>query len=289
MIRKVGLLIAVLSLMIMSLSPVQAQSEPTISFADSVVTSFPDYIDFNLHIESDVFITDVRLHYTVERESFADVTHEVNVGIPLPFQTAMDVLWRWDMRTTGTLPSGTAIKYWWTLKDTYGKNYKTIPKNVSFKDTNYSWKSIAEGNITIYWYSGDEGFVAELMRTCQEALVRLSDDTGAYLEDPIRIYIYSSSSALRNAMIFAQQWAGGAAYPGYGVIAIGISKSNIEWGKRAPVHEIAHMVTHQITSNPYNFIPVWLNEGISMYAEGVIEESFESYLKKAAIAGTLIS
>jgi hypothetical protein len=289
MAKKIGLLIAVLSLMTMTISPVQAQSESAISLEVSVITSFPNYIDFNLSIESDTDIKDIRLHYVVQRESFSDVTHEVDVGIPLPYRTTMDVYWRWDMRTTGTLPSGTVIRYWWTITDVSGKTYETVSDSVSFDDTNYDWQSITEGNITLHWYSGGMDFAGVLMQTCQEALVRLGEDTGAYLEDPITVYIYSSSSDLQNAMIFAQEWTGGVAYPEYGVIAIGISRSNIEWGKRAMVHEMAHLVTHQMTSNPYNSIPVWLDEGMSMYAEGELEESYESYLKNAVRSDILIS
>jgi hypothetical protein len=289
MVKKIGLLIAILSLMTMTLSPVQAQSELTISLKDSVITSFPNYIEFNLNIESDVLVTGVRLHYVVQRESFSDVTHEVNVGILLPYQASMDVYWRWDMRTTGTLPSGTIVEYWWTITDVNGKNYETVSDSVSFDDTNYDWQSITEGNITLYWYYGDIDFADELMQVCQGALVSLMEDTGAYLEDPITIYIYSSSSDLRNAMIFAQEWAGGVAYPGYGVIAIGISKSNIEWGKSALIHEMTHLVTHQMTSNLYNSIPVWLDEGISMCTEGELDDTYESYLEEAVQDGTLIS
>ncbi len=161
--------------------------------------------------------------------------------------------------------------------------------SVSFNDSEYDWKSINQNNVTLYWYYGDADFAADLMQTCQDALLRLGEDTGAFLESPIRIYIYSSSSALRNAMVFAKEWTGGVAYPSYGVIAIGISRSNLEWGKRALAHEIAHLVTHQMTSNPYNNIPVWLNEGISMYAEGELEKAYEDYLKAAVISGSLIS
>jgi hypothetical protein len=288
MVKKFVFLVVILCLMTMSFNPVQAQSAG-ISLDDSVTASFPDYIEFDLTIETDILITDIRLHYTVERDGFAEVTHEVNVGVPLPYQAEMDVYWQWDMRTTGTLPSGTVIEYWWTLEDVNGDNYQTDIDRVTFNDTNYSWRNVTEGNITLYWYSGDENFAAELMQTCQDGLVRLGEDTGSYLEEPIRIYIYSSSTALQNAMVFAQEWTGGVAYPAYGVIAIGISNFNIEWGKSALVHELAHLVTYQMTSNPYNDIPVWLDEGISMYAEGELDDSYEDYLREAAIYGTLIS
>jgi hypothetical protein len=90
-------------------------------------------------------------------------------------------------------------------------------------------------------------------------------------------------------MIFPAEWTGGVAYTGYGTIAIGISPASLEWGKRAIVHELAHLVTHQMTNNPYNSLPTWLSEGLAVYAEGEIETLYEGYLKLAIAQGTLIS
>jgi hypothetical protein len=291
MIKKIILAIITLSLMAMPLTPVQAQSQLTqdILLNDSVATSFPNDIEFNLTITSDDDISDARLHYIVEYESFSNIIHEVIVDVPLSSSDTINISWTWDMRTTGTLPSGTIIHYWWSVVDGAGNCSETQIEAFSFDDTNYVWNSLKQSNITLYWYYGDANFAAELMQTCQDALTRLGKDTGAYLESPIRIYIYSSSFALRNAMVYPKEWTGGVAYPAYGAIAIGISKSNLEWGKRALAHELAHLVTYQMTSNPYNNIPVWLDEGISMYAEGEMEYSYESYLEKAAVSDTLIS
>ena len=44
-----------------------------------------------------------------------------------------------------------------------------------------------------------------------------------------------------------------------------------------------------MTYNPYNSIPVWLNEGLSMYAEGEMEPLFHNYLKRAVVDNKLIS
>ena len=181
------------------------------------------------------------------------------------------------------------IRYWWTVIDSDNNSYTTDVASIAFDDDNHDWNNLNQNNVSLYWYYGNESFAEDLMDTCQDTLARLGKDTGAYLESPVRIYIYSSSNALRNAMVFAKEWTGGVAYPSYGVIAIGITQSNIEWGKRALAHEIAHLVTHQMIANPYNSIPVWLNEGISMYAEGELETDYENYLKAAAVGGSLIS
>ena len=127
------------------------------------------------------------------------------------------------------------------------------------------------------------------MAAAQEALARLAEDIGAHLTKPVSLYIYASTQELREAMIFPQEWTGGVAYTGYGVIAIGIAPNNLRWGKRATVHELAHLVTHQMTFNPYNSFPNWLNEGLSMYAEGEMEARYINYLEQGIAGNSVIS
>ncbi len=286
MIKKTLFMVAALVLLMTVLSPVNAQTEIEVPVA-SAQAVFPYSIDFNLSIESGVDITDVRLHYVVDREGFAKVTSEVKIDI-VP-DTSVAASWSWDMIKTGGMPSGTVVEYWWTITDAEGSSYITARKQVNFDDNRYSWQSLTEGNISLYWYYGDDSFAQELMAAAQEALARLAEDTGASLEKPVRVYVYASSYDLQGAMIFPQEWVGGVAYTREGAIAIGISPENIEWGKRAIVHELAHLVTHQMTSNPYSSIPTWLNEGISKYAEGEMESVYRDYLAQAIDQGNLIS
>jgi hypothetical protein len=89
--------------------------------------------------------------------------------------------------------------------------------------------------------------------------------------------------------MFPQQWTGGQAFPRYNKIAIGIDTYMIDWGKRAIIHELTHLVTHQMTFNPYSNLPTWLNEGLSMYAEGDLEAVYQVYLEQAMAQDNLIS
>ncbi|HEX79224.1 MAG TPA: peptidase MA domain-containing protein [Dehalococcoidia bacterium] len=286
MIRKTLLLAVTLGLLVSVLSPVKAQTEIEVPKA-SAYADFPYAINFNLSIESPVEINDVRLHYMVERESFAVVTSEAKIDI-IP-GTSVDAEWEWDMYKTGGMPPGTVVEYWWTITDALGNDYTTAIEQLSYDDDRYSWQYLTEGNISLRWYSGDEAFAGELMTAAQEAMIRLEENTGAVLEKPVRVYIYANSSDLQGAMLFAQEWTGGAAYVRESAIIIGISQNNIEWGKRAIVHELAHLVTHQMTSNPYSSIPTWLSEGISMYAEGEMEAVYDNYLSQAVAGDNLIS
>lgn len=267
-------------------APVMAEDEITIT-KNTAGYSFPTMIDFKLSAQSDSEITDVRLSYRADRESFADVTCEVILNINQ--STSVNAYWLWDLRKVGGLPPGTMVQYWWIVEDASGNRVLTEPKTFTFDDNRMEWNTLIEGNITLLWYEGDEDFAEELMDTAQEALQRLEKDMGAQLKKAVDIYIYADAQDLQNSMIFPQEWTGGVAFTRYNCIAIGIAPYNLEWGKRAVTHELAHLVTHQMTFNPYGGIPTWLNEGISMYAEGSLEALYRVFLNDAIRNDELIS
>lgn len=288
MIKKIIILFVAVGILTILISSVTAGADSGFRVVESSVeVAFPYQLVFSLEAESDVDITDIRLHYRVDHEKFAVVTSEIIIEfVPSSRVTAG---WTWDMIKSGGLPPGTTIEYWWTLIDAGDNRIETERYSIQFNDERYQWRSLIEGDITIYWYSGDDSYAHQLMTVAQEALVRLAVDTGANLQRPVKLYIYASTQDLQGAMIFPQEWTGGVAYNSYGVVAIGINAGNMEWGKRTVVHELTHLITHQMTYNPYNSLPVWLNEGLSMYAEGEMEPLFENYLEQAVINDELIS
>lgn len=288
MIKKIGALALVVCLLVAILSPGLAQAQSGLAVTDSwAEAEFPYRLNFALSAQSDVDITDIRLCYTMDRAGFAEVISEVYIEfIPA---TTVDVGWALEMVKTGGLPPGSSVEYWWKVADDSGDKVETSPAQVQFDDVRYDWRSLTEGKVTLYWYSGNDAFAQELMATAQQAMARLAEDTGAELERPARLYIYADSGDLQGAMIYPQEWTGGVAFTRYGTMAIGISPNNISWGKDAIAHELTHLVIHQITLNPYNSLPVWLDEGLAMRSEGLLEPQFSTALAGAIAGGSLIS
>jgi len=288
MIKKASILALVICLFLSILSPVLVQAQSGLTILDSSVQAeFPSSLSFNLSAQSDVDITDIRLCYTVDRVSFAQVTSEVYIEF-VPSAT-IDVNWAWDMRKTGGLPPGASVDYWWVVEDAGGSRVETAPSQIHFDDNRYAWRILTEGELTIYWYQEDDSFAREIMLSAQQALVQLAEDTGAELERPVEFYIYADAQDLRGAMIYPQEWTGGVAFTRYGTIAIGIDSDNLNWGKRAIAHELTHLVIHQMTLNPYNDLPTWLDEGLAMNTEGALRLEYIAYLNKAMAEESLIS
>jgi len=288
MIKKTGILALVVCLFLVLLSPGLAQAEGELTILDSSAqVEFPSMLSFNLSAESDVDITDIRLRYTVERVSFAEVVSEVYVEFV--HAPAVDIEWAFDLKKVGGLPPGSVIDYWWVVKDARGDEVETAPTQLQFDDNRYSWRSLSEGEITIYWYGEDESFAEELMVAAQQALGRLEENTGARLERTARLYIYADAADLQGAMIYPQEWTGGVAFTRHSTIAIGIASNNIDWGKRAIAHELTHLVVHQVALNPYNDLPAWLDEGLAMSSEGPPESWYSDYIDEAIAGDGLIS
>jgi hypothetical protein len=177
------------------------------------------------------------------------------------------------------------------LTDAGGSKLETTSKLIQIEDGRYDWQTLKEGLVTLYWYEGDDTFSGELMDATQQALGRLSENSGAELKNQVSIYIYASTEDLQGSMINPQDWTGGVAFSQYGIIAIGIAtdSASLAWGKGAISHELTHLVVHQVTFNPYNDIPTWLDEGLAMYSEGALDSSFSNALFTAQKSNTLIS
>jgi hypothetical protein len=289
MIKRITLITLALPLI---LSPsLVAAGEDIAVIASDVEVNFPNQAVFTIEAESYVDIVDVRLYYQVDRMNYAEVISEGWADFTPA--SKIEANWVWDMRNS-SLPPGAEITYWWMIEDADGNKCETSPEITHFDDERYPWQSLTNivpqgSELSLFWYEGGDSFAQELMDTCQEGLAWLTQDIGAYPEKPIKIYIYSSTSDLKGAMIFPREWTGGVAFTAFSTIAIGIPPSELDWGKRAVVHELTHLVVHQATFSPYGQLPLWLDEGLAMHNEGELDPILRSYLQDAILEDKLIS
>ncbi|MFO7773207.1 MAG: peptidase MA family metallohydrolase [Dehalococcoidia bacterium] len=275
----------------------QAEAGITV-LASDVEIDFPRQAMFTLEAESSADIVDVRLCYQVDKMKYAEVVSEGWADFTPA--TRIDAGWVWDMRQA-SLPTGAEVIYWWVIKDAEGTRLETYPETMHFDDDRYVWQSltssgfvsesqISQGDeLTVFWYEGGSSFARDLMDVCEAGLTRLTEEIGTHPERPIKIYIYASASDLQGAMIFPQEWTGGVAFPEFSTIAIGIPPGRLDWGKRALVHELTHLVVYQATFGPYGRLPTWLDEGLATYNEGELTPSLRSSLERAILEDELIS
>lgn len=285
MIKKLTALAVVFALFL-SLTGPPVAAAPSVTQTSATV-AFPNALTFNISTTSSTDITDIRLHYVIERASLANVTSEVAVSFT-PGKKA-DANWVLEMVKLGGLPTGAIIDYWWTVTDTTGGKTDSAKSKVIFEDKRYTWKNINDGLLTIYWYNGTDAFAGSLMTAAKDGLKRLADKTGAVPEKPVRIYIYSGTQDMQGSLINPQEWTGGVNFPEYSIIVIGISPSDLSWGVSAIAHELAHQIVGQVTENPYGGLPTWLDEGLAVNNEQPPAQDYPGIVAQGIAANSLIT
>jgi len=242
----------------------KALGEPEITRV-TASSNFPGSITFVLEAQATSTITDIRLHYRVERDCYARVVSEAKPVFAPASQ--VNVSWVWDMRQSGGLPPGAEVEYWWTVRDINGRVASSAPEFFIFTDTRFTWQQIVRDNLTMNWYGNNGAKVQTLLTASLAGLSELSEKTGAHLVRPVQVYVYANTRAMQEAMMFPQEWTGAVTYTDQSTILIGLA-DDWDWNEKTMVHELAHMVSYQMTRGPYSSVPVWLSEGFSMYAEG---------------------
>jgi hypothetical protein len=261
---------------------------PTSDFrliAQSAKPEFPNRIVFTLKAEADVEIREARLFY---RPAQAEITNlsqaEVTPG------RAIDLTHNVDMRTR-YLPPGLDIVYYWSLTDAQGQSHDTAPQTFLYQDGRYAWRSLTGGQVTIYYYAGNEDFGRDLLDTALRTIARLGQRFGVAGNDPIHIVVYGSTRDFAQSLPpNSAEWIGGQAHPDLGLIVTGIQPGG---GAAAEIrriipHEVSHLLLYQATTNPYGGPSHWLDEGLAVYNQESPDTTLKPLLDRAVKSGALL-
>lgn len=285
--RRLSLLVIAFFVLLLVLPRVAIAQNGITVLSSGYMVVFPYGITFDLEVEGSAEITDIDLEYRLNRLSLVPVSCRVDVDFTPGKRVSAS--YDWNMQETGGLPPGAEVEYWWRVEDASGSSIETPPATIAYDDLRFDWKSLSSGQLTLYWYQGDETFAQELVDAADEALQRLASDIGVSLERAVKVYIYASSHDLLGALVFPYEWTGGLAFTDFGIIAIGIAPDDLTWGRRAMAHELAHLVIHQAVFGPFGDLPTWLDEGLAVHAEGELGSTLGQRLEEAISRDELIS
>ena len=227
---------------------------------------FPTTLKFSAELGSDTQISRVKLHYGTTQDTCGKVS-----SLAFPETTPgkrVKVEWDWDMRQSGGEPPGATIWWQWEVVDENGNSTMTDRKEITWLDAVHDWKTLTSGLIRLHYYYNSKSYGTELEDAATKALSRLSTDIGIKPDQPIDLYIYSSTQDMKDAIFYEPGWTGGQAYPEYNIVIIGIEPSNLEWGKATEAHEMTHVLVGDYTFSCLGSTPTWLDEGLAVYGEG---------------------
>jgi hypothetical protein len=197
-----------------------------------------------------------------------------------------DVSWTWDMLKSGSEPPGAKVWYRWHVTDKSGAEKVSDTQNVVWLDNVHNWDSITEGQVTVHWYKGDRVFAKGLL---DRANAVTSLGWWGEAQFPINIYVYGDYDDLRNAVLYEPGWLGGQAYPTYDIVIVGVRPEQAGWDVSLEAHELTHVLTGHLSFSCLSSIPTWLNEGMAVYAEGMLNPQSRTRLLQAISDNTLIS
>ena len=271
--------------------PVSAQGPGEISVYNSTIQAdYPNSLSFSCQAQSNVKITDIRLEYQVEQTSFAQVTSEAKITFSP--STSVNAVYSLNMQQYGQIPPGIDIDYWWIVKDATGDKLQTLPSHYTVADNHHTWETLTQGKINLYWYGQNQSFGQAVMSEAQSALSTLANDTGATPDKTVNISVYTSSQDYTASVLGVPEWSGGIELSQYNCILLLIRPEVFNSDLSGVAHELTHVIVNQITFNPYNSIPFWLNEGLAVdvqFSGGNLPSEFTNALSSAVINNTFIS
>ena len=271
--------------------PASAQAQSQINVSNSTVQgNYPNSLTFSCQVQDNTNITDIRLDYQVKQMSFADVTSEAEATFSQ--STSVNATYTLNMEQYGQIPQGVVLDYWWTVKDAAGNKGETTPSQYTVIDNKHTWSTLTQGYINVHWYGQNQSFGQAIMNEAQTALSTINNDTGGKLDESVNISVYTSIRDYAASVLGVQEWSGGVTLSQYNSILVVIEPDALSSDLPAAAHELTHAVIGQLTFNPYNSIPFWLNEGLAVHVQftgGQLPSYFTSTLSNGIANNNLIS
>ncbi len=275
--------LGLLALLLVAPAAAQGTASPVRVEDDSAAVTFGSDVTFTLEATSEVEIVGASLLYGATRSDGRTlVPQDLSPGTDLSLAHVLDT-------RIFHLPVGVEVGYSWLLRDAAGNEYETPVQSFVYEDLRFDWQQVQVGDVTIYWYDGNQRWGNELGDLTARALERLQKDIGAKLNEPVSIFIYADTDDMRAALQSnSVEWVGGQAVPSLGLIIGAVEAGDTAEAARIIPHELSHQLLHQATDNPYGGVPLWFDEGLAVHNQETPDYIFPVMLEEAALNDQLI-
>jgi hypothetical protein len=278
-----GLAVLVLGTVLLPTAAAQGGLEVT---AADVVNNFPEEVVFRLSAHSEVTIEEVTLHYQILPDG---VMAYARPDFTPAERVQVDFHLKGNDPPRSYLAPGAQINYFWEMKDAAGNKLTTDPATFVYGDIRFSWDSVSEGNVSVYWYAGSRSSAQSSLEVARDTLDNVSVLLGVTVDYPVRVWIYDSYEDMlpalprRSEALERQVVVAGERVSSDTVLLQGEGAGDVLR------HELTHIVTHVAGEGPYGGLPAWLDEGTAMYAQSEPGEGFTSALDRAVKRDSLLS
>ena len=240
-----------------------AHAQSAIDVTELVVAyHFGEQVNIQAKLNAPSPITDVIITLRAQGEASSHSDH-------VPVQPDGRINYT-DNLAQNPLRSFARVNFWFHVTLQNGQQSDTAPFYFYYNDDRFPWQTVEDNSIRIHWVAGDRAFAQEALDAARGGLQKTGSLLSVTPDHPLDIYIYQIAADLQTALeIGGENWSQGHASPDLGVALVAISPGldqGVQIESKIP-HELAHLLTYQITGAQYNQLPVWLREGIASMAE----------------------
>jgi hypothetical protein len=257
----VGLTFA-LMLAIVALIPTMrsASSQDAISLIDdSPRNEFPAGVTFSVSFSAPAPATEVRLRY----ELAPDGTGASGIAACNGSDTISCTFTLTSGNGIVVIP-GAEITYHWEIEDEDGNQLSTPEQVYVHEDTRFDFRTLSEGNVTVYFHPGTEDAAPAVLAAAVQTLQDVSALEGAQVDFPVKVFLYENAVEMQPAIAPsggpAGQILGEVVYSDTAMVSADVDVVDITR------HEVAHIVTRAAARPPFG-VPLWLNEGIAVHTQ----------------------
>ena len=182
----------------------------------------------------------------------------------------------------------TTIDYWFNITLDDGIEFSSPVFNFEYTDNRYQWKHLMDAPFEVYWFEGDLSFAQSILDVAREGLIRAQGILPLQTPSKISIYVYENADQI--PQMPGKDWIAGHAYPDLGLMVVSIPdgpERRLEMERQVP-HELMHVLLYHTTSQGYQNLPTWLNEGLATMAQLYPTPEYQVLLENAIKNNSLI-
>ena len=273
-------LIAAATLLVAGLTTASAD-DGVVILTDEVTSRFPEGIDFNLTLETDSPVDDIRVFYKsqgAENVSYGLLDFDAGAAVDATFFLDTNV---GTQGGSNFIPPGTIFRYHYQVFTEDGGSFKTEQKEFIYEDSRFEWTSVSEGPLTVYYYGPTETRAQSILDASIEAVSKMTPVLGVEQVDPINIMAYNNYRHMQAAMPPRPQTVReglitqGQAFTDIRVLLVLGTDPTIEG---IASHEVTHVLVDDAAGRAYTILPAWLNEGLAEFGNVAPSESYDDAL-----------
>ncbi len=261
MLRSAMMLMAAAMLVALAAAsaPDASAQEPITFVATETRNDFLAGVTFALSVRSDSPVKEARLKYELAPDGTgATAVAECNTGATTNCAYTLT-----SGRNIFIIP-GAEITWQWEVTDEAGNRASSPEQLYVHEDTRFDFRTIVDGNVTVYFHSATETHADAVVVAASETLASAGALMQTQVGFPIKVFLYRTSDEMQPAIAPSGgrgvQVLGEVVYSDTAMVSADVDVLDITR------HEIAHIVTREASKGPYG-VPDWMNEGISVFSQ----------------------